>query len=186
MDDYDGVRRYGGAYGRQPFSFAKTDSTRCRNFKSGTGIPPKMDVTSSYLVFFRLFSYGIHWLLSLQSQPHRSNRERARFYKKTIKNRNVFIYKKAYTFQKARQFVLRFYTKNKTLYVTGFFMKILKLAVIYKKHDTLRYVTFLYTKSLTIRKKQDNLWYVFIQKSGTLRYAIFHRIFEICGGGGGI
>ena len=45
MDDYDGVRIYGGAYGRRPLSLAKTDSTRYRNCKSGTGIPPKMDVT---------------------------------------------------------------------------------------------------------------------------------------------
>ena len=58
------------------------------------------------------------------------------------------------------------------LYVTQFFMKIPKLAFIYKKHDTLHYVTFLYTKSWTLRKKKDNLRYVFIyKKSGhfTLR-----------------
>ena len=29
-------------------------------------------------------------------------------------------------------------------------MKFLKLAFIYKNHDTLRYVTFLYTKSLAL------------------------------------
>ena len=62
-------------------------------------------------------------------------------------------------------------------------MKFLKLAFIYKKHDTLRYMTFLYTKSQTLCKKQDNLRYVFIYKT---RYfcAVFHWIFEICGGGG--
>ena len=46
MDDYGGVKRYGGAYGQLPLSFAKTDSTRCGNCKSGAGILPKIDVTS--------------------------------------------------------------------------------------------------------------------------------------------
>ena len=32
---------------------------------------------------------------------------------------------------------------------------------IYKKHDTLSHVTFLHTKSQKIRKKRDNLRYVF-------------------------
>ena len=41
-------------------------------------------------------------------------------------------------------------------------MKILKLAFIYKNHDTLRYVMFLYTKSQTLRKNKDNLRYVFM------------------------
>ena len=48
------------------------------------------------------------------------------------------------------------YTKSKTLYLTRFFMKILKLAFIYKNHDTLRHMTFYienldtFTKSKTI------------------------------------
>ena len=46
MDDYDAVRRYGGAYGQKTLLFAKTDSTRCGNCMSGTGITPKIDVTS--------------------------------------------------------------------------------------------------------------------------------------------
>ena len=53
------------------------------------------------------------------------------------------------------------YTKIQTLYLTQFLMKSLKLAFIYKKHDTLRYVTFLYTKIQTLRKKQDSFRYVF-------------------------
>ena len=51
---------------------------------------------------------------------------------------------------------------------------------------TLFYVTFLYVKIQTLRKKQDNLRYVFIYKNpDNLRCAIFHRIFEIDGGEGG-
>ena len=44
-------------------------------------------------------------------------RQRERFYtQKSKKLRNVFTYKKPYTFQKARQFPLRFlYTKNNIL-----------------------------------------------------------------------
>ena len=45
-------------------------------------------------------------------------RQRARFYThKSKKLRNVFIYKKSYLFQKARQFPLRFYIQ-KTKYFT--------------------------------------------------------------------
>ena len=39
---------------------------------------------------------------------------------------------------------------------------------MYKKHDTLRYVTFLCTKILTLYKNQDNFRYVFIFKIRTL------------------
>ena len=52
-------------------------------------------------------------------------------------------------------------------------MKFLKFAFIYKKHDTSQKA-----RQFAIR--------FYIQKPGTLRYAIFHGIFEICGGGGGI
>ena len=77
-------------------------------------------------------------------------------------------------------------TKTKTLYVTQFFMKFLKLAFIYKNYDTLRYVTFLYAKIQTLRKKQDNLRYIFIYKKPEyLRYAIFHGILKLAERGGG-
>ena len=90
-------------------------------------------------------------------------------YRKAEKMSNVFIYRKTDTLQKVRQFMLRFYIqKRMTLYVMQFFMKILQLVFIYKKHDTQRYVTFLCTKRRTLSKKQDNLRYVFIYKIWTL------------------
>ena len=71
-----------------------------------------------------------------------------------------------------------FNTKSQTLHVTRFLMNFLKLVLQYKNDETLRYMTFLYTKSQTLGKKQDNLRYVFLYKNpGTLRYAIFDRIF---------
>ena len=88
-------------------------------------------------------------------------------FKKLDNSRNVFIDKKRYT--------LRY----------GIFMKFLKFAFIFKKHDTLRYVTYLYTKRQTLRKKQDNLRYVFIYKNPALGVTrFFIEFFEICGGGG--
>ena len=43
----------------------------------------------------------------------------------------------------------------------------------------------MYIKSQTLRKKQENLSYVFIYKNpDTFHYAISHGIFEIGGGGG--
>ena len=113
-------------------------------------------------------------------------------------NAHVFIYTKSkkiakrFYIQKARHFsksqtisVTFLYTKSNTLYVTGSFMKFLKLAFIYKKHDALRYVTFLFTKIQTVRKKQDNLRYVFIYKNPELCVTWFFIEFLKCSEGGG-
>ena len=71
-------------------------------------------------------------------------------------------------------------TKISTLYVAQFFMKFLKLAFIYKNHDTLCYVTFFDTKSQTLRKKQDTLRYFFIYKNpDTLRYGVFKKFLKL-------
>ena len=105
-----------------------------------------------------------------------SERQRAHFYAyNKQKMKNLYIYtQKAGHFTKSKTicvtFILR---KSHTLYVTRFFMKFLKLAFkyIYQKHDTLRYVTLLYTERRTLRKKQDNLRYVFTYKDpDTLGY----------------
>ena len=93
-------------------------------------------------------------------------------------NAHAFIYKKS----KRNETFL--YTKIKTLYVTQFLMNFLKLAFIYKNHETLSYVRFLYIKNQKICKNKDNFRYVFIYKNkDTFRYAIFHWIFEIGVGG---
>ena len=85
-------------------------------------------------------------------------RQRARLYtQKAKKMRNVYIFKNSDTFQKARQFPLRFYIQKAIHLTLRDFREFSKLAFIYKKHDTLRYVTFLYTNIWTLRKKQDNL-----------------------------
>ena len=58
------------------------------------------------------------------------------------------LYTKSQTlFNKKDDFHYVLYTKKQTPYVTRFFMKNLKLEFILKKHDTLRYVTFIYIKS---------------------------------------
>ena len=81
----------------------------------------------------------------------------------------------------------------------------MRYVFIYKRQDTLRYIifhenlklAFLYTKAWnfavrefflykisTLRKNHDNLRYVFMYKNAdTLRYTIFHWIFEIGWGG---
>ena len=73
-----------------------------------------MDVTDEYLVVFRLFSYGILGVLRLQSRHTQTivhNRKTTCtiiYTKSNLFLLNVFIYKKPHTFQKARQFPLRF------------------------------------------------------------------------------
>ena len=116
-----------------------------------------------------------------------NERQRARFYiyENKINFLNLFKIQKERYIAKSNTISLMFlYTKSQTPYLKRFFVKFLKLAFIYKKHDTLCYGMFLYTKILTLRKKQDNLRYVFMLKNpDTLHYAIFHWIFEICAGG---
>ena len=114
-------------------------------------------------------------------------RQRANFclYKKQEILLNVFIYKIQTLFKKQDSSRYVLFKKSLTINITRFFMKILNLIIVYKKHDNLRYVTCLYTRSQTLQKQQDNLCYVFIYKMpDTLRYAIFHWMFGIGGGGG--
>ena len=97
------------------------------------------------------------------------------YIQKAKKTQNVFIYKNRDIFKKQDNFRCVLYTKSETLYIKRFFITFLKLTFIYRKHDILCYMTFLYTKSQTLRKNQDNLCYSFIYKNpDTLRYAIFH------------
>ena len=75
-------------------------------------------------------------------------RQRARFkYKAGKKMRNVFIYKKTDTFQKARQLPLRFYIQKAIHLTLRDFRDIFEVGIYIQKHDNSRYVTFLYTKS---------------------------------------
>ena len=66
-------------------------------------------------------------------------------------------------------------------------MKFLEWAFIYKKHDTLRYVMFLHTKSITLYKKQDNLRCVYIYiYLDTSRYVVFIGFLKLAEGVGGV
>ena len=100
-----------------------------------------------------------------------SERQRARLYiyKKEKKSRNIYIYiQKARHFPKSKIICVTFYSyKYRHLTSRTFSWKFWNWHwYIYIKHDTLCYVKVLYTKSLTLCKKQDNLRYDFcIQKA---------------------
>ena len=82
---------------------------------------------------------------------------------KKIKIAKRFYIQKTGHFAKSKTISVKLvYIKSQTLYVTQCFMGFLDLALLYKKHDTLRYVTFLYTKTQTLRKKQDDLRYAIL------------------------
>ena len=98
-----------------------------------------------------------------------------------------FYIKKSSHFVTSKTICVTFlYTKRKKLSFTQFFILFLKLEFIHKKHDTLRYMTFLYTKIQTRRKKQDNLRYVLIYKNRTLYVTRFFIEFLKLVEGGGI
>ena len=80
--------------------------------------------------------------------------------------KRLYIYKNLNTFQKSRQVVLGFYSKKlQILYITQLSWNFwIWHLYIYKNHDYLRYVKFLYTKSHTLGNKQDNLRYIFFIK----------------------
>ena len=89
--------------------------------------------------------------------------------------------------QKERQFALRFYTKIQTVYVTQFFM-IFKIFIYIQKpwQFTLRAV-LTYKNLDTSQTSRHFLLRLYIYKNpDTLRYTIFHGIFDIGRGGGGI
>ena len=84
-------------------------------------------------------------------------------------NCKTFLYAKSQTiFKMHDMFCYVLYAKNKTHYITRFFMKIFNFSFIYNKHDTLFYVPFLYSKSQTLRKNHDYLRWVFFTKICTL------------------
>ena len=90
----------------------------------------------------------------------------------------TFLYTKIQTLRK-KQDNLRYvfiYKNPNTLRYTIFII-FLKLAFMYKNYDNLRYAMFLYTKIQTLRKKQDNLRYVFIKKILTLCVMLFFMEF---------
>ena len=87
-----------------------------------------------------------------------SKRQRAHFYifKKQVNNKTlIFIYKKQETFQKSRQFTLRFFSQNTWHFTLHKFpWNIWNIHLyIYKKHDILRCVKFLYTKIPKLQTK---------------------------------
>ena len=103
--------------------------------------------------------------------------------KKKLRNDDIYV-QKARHFAKIKTICVTFlFTKSQTLYIKQFFMMFLKLAFLYRKksqHFALRDV-LIYQKQ-TLCKKKDVLN---IRNPDTLRYAIFHGVFEIVGGGGG-
>ena len=88
------------------------------------------------------------------------------------KLQNIYIYlQKDRHFTRSKIICVPFlFTQIRTLYLTRFFIKKLKLAFIFiQMHDTLRCVKFLYAKVPTLRKTYETLRLVFLfTKSLTL------------------
>ena len=107
-----------------------------------------------------VYKWKLQWLPSEKYNVH------VLICKRSKKNCKTFYIQKSGHLAKSKTISVTFlYTKSNKCHVTQFFMSILKLNFIYKKHYTLRYVAFLYKRSEPLRKKQDNLRYVFIYKN---------------------
>ena len=97
-----------------------------------------------------------------------SKRQRVRYYIYIkLKNCKTFMYKKSPTFRKKQDnFNYVFIHKKPYTLLCAIFMKTKMLAFTYKKHDNLRYVTFLYAISQTLQKsKIISVTFFNIQKS---------------------
>ena len=157
------------------------------------------------MVVFRLFSYGIHCVLSLQLRHTQTSVNVHVFmYSKIKKHGNVYIYiPKARHFAKSKTISVMFlFTKIHTLYVTRFFMKFSKLAFIYIQKSRHLALRFLYTKiqKLCVTRFACNFWnwkrgeggifmnknkcalYVkcLFAKTFTLRYVLYSKIQTLC------
>ena len=128
----------------------------------------------TFAIFF-VYKSKLQWLPLAKDNLH------VYLYTKSKNNGKTFLYTESRTICKKQDnlcYVL--YTKSETLHITGFFWIFWNWHVIYKNHDTLRYVTFYIQKIETLRKKKDNLCYVFIcKKHDSLPYAIFHGFLKL-------
>ena len=99
----------------------------------------------------------------------------------------IYLYKKPDTSQKARQFAYRFYSQKARHFTSRNFSWNCWNWHLYKskKHYTLRYMTFIYTKTRHLKKGKTNcVTFFYIQKSWHFGFCRFCEIFEICRGGG--
>ena len=119
-----------------------------------------------------------------------SERHRLRLYiYKKQKNSETIIYtQKARYFSKSKTIPLTFlFTKCRTLYVTRFHDFFEIGIYIYTKSMTLCVTWSFYIKKATHFINSNTICVTFFiyKKTDTLRYAIFHQIFKIGGGGWG-
>ena len=71
---------------------------------------------------------------------------------------NIYIYiQKARHFSKSTTIFVSFYLQKARQLPLNDFHAIFEIGTFIQKHDTLRYMTFIYTKSRRLRKNQDNL-----------------------------
>ena len=101
-------------------------------------------------------------------------RQRARLYTKIKKIAKRFIFKKQDTFQKARQFPLRFYIQKAIHLTLREFHEILEVGIYIQKalHFALRDV-FIYKKLDTSQKEIQFAIRFYIQKPGTFAFRDF-------------
>ena len=130
-------------------------------------------------IFF-IYIWKLQWLPSAKENVHVFN-----IYKKQKTLRNVFIYKKQTLFKNPDNFrYILIYKKSDTL-LYAIFHEIFEVSIYIQKawHFVLRDI-FIYKNPDTSQKARQFAVRFYIQNRDTLRFVIYHWIFEIRGGGG--
>ena len=122
-----------------------------------------------------VYKFKLQWLPSAKYNMHIYI-----YIQKAKKLRNVFIYKKPDTFQKARQFALRVYIQKARHFTSRNFSWNFWNWYLYTKSMTLCVTWYFYIQKTDTSQEARQFALRFIhKKSDALRYAIFHGIFEI-------
>ena len=125
------------------------------------------------------------WIKNGYSIPSEKYNVHVYIYTKSKKNAKHVHIQITRHFEKINTICVTFlYTKDQTLYVTRFFMKILKLSFIYKNNDTLLYVTFLYTKDRHFEKsKTISLTFLYTKIRTPWFTRFFMKVLKLAEGG---
>ena len=126
---------------------------------------------------FWVYKWKLQWLPSGKDNVH------VYIYKKA-KQIETFLYTKSQTICKKKKNLLCFYVQKTRHFTLSDFHEIFEVGIYIQKARYFVLLDFKIKKSQTLRKKEDNLCFVFMFKNpDTLHYAIFIEFLKLAEGG---